>query len=355
MDLLPQEILLSIFRHLDLQSLTSVAQVSRLWRVLVDDTGLWTKLHLQFCESGAVSNDGDIFMNQGAPSTLPSEGESVELQPSQVDLGGEQNETNSNIHRVFDLDEKYRLRFLLSSKCFAFLQHLGHCCKHVSMLVLSWPTTSHHERYPSIEPFKWEANLVDAFTASWSFQCLRYLDVSNCKATEVISCILDRNKEYDTLVLHGVPSGNWLNSLTTCTVKNLFCDPKLLEDLVVTYPIANYKRINCYDKSPLPSSIDIKCCKCGCVLYRKLKSYCLAPPQQGHISKEVHTNTSPSENCVIHPIWNDSRRLTCSSGVDCHGFKWLVDGNSGVVNLYSFAYGVALGPDLAVISECRSN
>ena len=48
-------------------------------------------------------------MNQGAPSTLPSEGESVELQPSQVDLGGEQNETNSNIHRVFDLDEKYRL------------------------------------------------------------------------------------------------------------------------------------------------------------------------------------------------------------------------------------------------------
>ena len=73
-------------------------------------------------------------------------------------------------------------------------------------------------------------------------------------------------------------------------------------------------------------AVDIACRLCHSVLYEGLISYLLHPPQQGHISYELHTDVPPIEEAVS-AVGGDETRLQCRRG--CHGALWLIDGGSG--------------------------
>ena len=102
------------------------------------------------------------------------------------------------------------------------------------------------------------------------------------------------------------------------------------------------QRVGCLIDSSLCVPLDIKCRLCGSTLYRRLSSYIVHPPQQPHITYELHTDVPPLA-AATHAVDNDPTRLQCARR--CHNQLWLVDGGSGhVVHVCERKFAIACGP-----------
>jgi hypothetical protein len=88
--------------------------------------------------------------------------------------------------------------------------------------------------------------------------------------------------------------------------------------------------------------VDIVCRCCGGTLYERLDAYVVHPPQQQHISYEIHTDEPPLAAAVQADGADDSR-LWCARS--CQGQLWLVDHGSGHVRrVLGRKYAIACGP-----------
>ena len=78
------------------------------------------------------------------------------------------------------------------------------------------------------------------------------------------------------------------------------------------------------------------------MLYERLDAYVVHPPQQQHISYEIHTDEPPLAAAVAADGTDDSR-LWCARS--CQGQLWLVDHGSGFVrHVLGRKYAIACGP-----------
>ena len=88
--------------------------------------------------------------------------------------------------------------------------------------------------------------------------------------------------------------------------------------------------------------VDVVCRCCGGALYERLDAYVVHPPQQQHISYEIHTDEPPLAAAVKADGADDSR-LWCARS--CQGQLWLVDHGSGFVRrVLGRKYAIACGP-----------
>ena len=100
--------------------------------------------------------------------------------------------------------------------------------------------------------------------------------------------------------------------------------------------------------------VDVHCGVCQRRLYANLSNYIVHPPQQPHISYELHTDEPPLSDAVTPyseaSAWasaaaadQDDTRLRCR-GI-CHGRLWVIDAGSGYVHhILGRGYSVACGP-----------
>ena len=111
-------------------------------------------------------------------------------------------------------------------------------------------------------------------------------------------------------------------------------------------------RLGCnFATDALPAAIDILCGVCYTQLFRNVCRYVVHPPQQPHISYELHTDAPPISSSVT-PMDGDPTRLQCARG--CHPTLWLVDGGSGhVTRLLGKRYAVACGPPVGTAGGYR--
>ena len=93
--------------------------------------------------------------------------------------------------------------------------------------------------------------------------------------------------------------------------------------------------------------IDVLCGKCGIVLYEELHpvEYVVAEPTQPHFSFEMFTDKAPEQN-NISKLRGRSTQLNCKR--NCHAPLWLIDHQSGYINLHGHQYGLACGRTYAV-------
>ena len=112
------------------------------------------------------------------------------------------------------------------------------------------------------------------------------------------------------------------------------------------------KRLGCnFSADALPAAIDIHCGVCGGRLFDGVSSYVVHPPQQTHISYELHTDEPPTPSSVV-AMDGDPTRLQCARG--CHPTLWLVDMGSGwVTRLLGRRYAVACGPPTGIAGSYR--
>eukprot|EP01001_Neometanema_parovale_P011761 NODE_8017_length_728_cov_103.378512_g7765_i0.p2 GENE.NODE_8017_length_728_cov_103.378512_g7765_i0~~NODE_8017_length_728_cov_103.378512_g7765_i0.p2 ORF type:complete len:161 (+),score=4.90 NODE_8017_length_728_cov_103.378512_g7765_i0:201-683(+) len=104
-------------------------------------------------------------------------------------------------------------------------------------------------------------------------------------------------------------------------------------------------RFNIISARP-PTPLTVVCSICKQRLWTDLQSYALYEPSQPHITAELYTNLEYDKDALVeNNVHGDPRKLSCQS--QCFGPRWLVDNDSGDINLYGWKYGVALGPDLA--------
>ena len=88
--------------------------------------------------------------------------------------------------------------------------------------------------------------------------------------------------------------------------------------------------------------VDIVCRCCGGTLYERLDAYVVHPPQQQHISYEIHTDEPPLA-AAVRAEGDDDSRLWCARS--CQGQLWLVDHGSGFVRrVLGRKYAIACGP-----------
>ena len=88
--------------------------------------------------------------------------------------------------------------------------------------------------------------------------------------------------------------------------------------------------------------VDIVCRCCGGTLYQGLDAYVVHPPQQQHISYEIHTDEPPLA-AAVRADGDDDSRLWCARS--CQGQPWLVDHGSGFVRrVLGRRYAIACGP-----------
>ena len=88
--------------------------------------------------------------------------------------------------------------------------------------------------------------------------------------------------------------------------------------------------------------VDIVCRCCGGTLYEGLDAYVVHPPQQQHISYEIHTDEPPLV-AAVKADGDDDSRLWCARS--CQGQPWLVDHGSGFVRrVLGRKYAIACGP-----------
>jgi hypothetical protein len=91
-------------------------------------------------------------------------------------------------------------------------------------------------------------------------------------------------------------------------------------------------------------AIDVRCGVCRRVLYAKLRAYVVHPPQQRHITYELHTDQQPIRTAVKE-LDGDPTRLQCIHGCHDDAGLWLVDGGSGhVAHLLGKPFAIACGP-----------
>lgn len=91
----------------------------------------------------------------------------------------------------------------------------------------------------------------------------------------------------------------------------------------------------------MPTAIDVACAVCGGCLWRALREYAVHPPQQPHITYELHTSQPPVA-CTVRAMDNDETRLQCVR--DCQPGLWIIDVGSGhVQHVVERKYAVACG------------
>ena len=93
--------------------------------------------------------------------------------------------------------------------------------------------------------------------------------------------------------------------------------------------------------------VDILCGKCGLVLYEELRpyQYVVDEPTQHHFSFELFTNKRPKKGNV-NELNGVPTQLNCKR--DCHAPLWLIDHQSGYIDLHGHQYGLACGRTYAV-------
>ena len=102
------------------------------------------------------------------------------------------------------------------------------------------------------------------------------------------------------------------------------------------------RRIGCLVDSTRCGPLDVHCRLCGTAFYKNLTEYIVHPPQQQHISYELHTNVAPIA-AATHAVDGDDTRLQCARR--CHERLWLVDAGSGyVTHLVDKRFAIACGP-----------
>ena len=91
--------------------------------------------------------------------------------------------------------------------------------------------------------------------------------------------------------------------------------------------------------------LDVVCRCCGGALYERLDAYVVCPPQQGHITYEIHTDEPPLA-AAVRADGADGSRLWCARS--CQGHLWLVDhGSAFVRRVLGRKYAIACGPPVA--------
>lgn len=127
------------------------------------------------------------------------------------------------------------------------------------------------------------------------------------------------------------------------------------------------QRIGCHVScDALAEAIDLRCAVCGTVLFGGVTKYLIHPPQQPHISYEIHTDQPPIAEHV-RPMREDGMgvagvdaldetRLQCKQ--DCHPGLWVVDaGSHHVRHVLGHKYSIACGgprggyPPLAIATR----
>jgi hypothetical protein len=113
-------------------------------------------------------------------------------------------------------------------------------------------------------------------------------------------------------------------------------------------------RVNGLDSEPLPKALDISCGVCGSRLWRRLASYCLLPPTQGHIERELFTSVPPEKDALRHShgqgLWHAGDAaadgpimLNCTNNCHEQHRLYLVDAGGGNVALHGYAFAIAVG------------
>ncbi|KAL1496676.1 hypothetical protein AB1Y20_014270 [Prymnesium parvum] len=102
--------------------------------------------------------------------------------------------------------------------------------------------------------------------------------------------------------------------------------------------------ISCFTLEEL-RPLRIHCRVCGQTLYRDLCDYIAHPPQQRHISYEIHTDVPPIDDTVA-PHSGHHDRLHCKS--NCQGELWLVDAGTDAsfspMHVLGRRFAIACGP-----------
>ncbi|KAL1496675.1 hypothetical protein AB1Y20_014270 [Prymnesium parvum] len=105
------------------------------------------------------------------------------------------------------------------------------------------------------------------------------------------------------------------------------------------------RRIGCCFTLEELRPLRIHCRVCGQTLYRDLCDYIAHPPQQRHISYEIHTDVPPIDDTVA-PHSGHHDRLHCKS--NCQGELWLVDAGTDAsfspMHVLGRRFAIACGP-----------
>eukprot|EP00727_Mastigamoeba_balamuthi_P010473 m51a1_g6048 hypothetical protein (874) ;mRNA; r:203684-207390 len=91
------------------------------------------------------------------------------------------------------------------------------------------------------------------------------------------------------------------------------------------------------------------CGECKQVLYARIDEYVVVPGSQGHIAFELLTDAAPSGETATSSGGMPGAQLNCAK--NCHGRRWLIDCDTGLIENYKRKFALACGPGLVEVTE----